>query len=219
MHFVLNEVVHQRHKRPEEGSSQVLPIPNRRGIRRAQRQTSQRPRQRRNQITYHEDVMPIMVIGARNVCPPPTGQGSKDSHARHELRQSAAGTVAEAVEEEDQDEARARADGDEDLEDGALWVAVADGSAHGGEPFDGVAVVLVLHDFLVVERDANDESAEEGDVCRGGVRPRDPLAWDLGGCQGERVVVYGGGVLTTATTSPSLCLGGIFASTRPVTRQ
>lgn len=123
--------------------------------------------------------MPIVIVRACNVRPPSTRQRPEHAHARDELGETAPGAVREAVEEEDEGEARARADGDEDLEDGALGVAVADGCADGGKPFDRVAEVLVLHDLGVVQGHADDEGADEGGIRSDGVRIGNPVARDL----------------------------------------
>lgn len=51
--------------------------------------------------------------------------------------------------------------GDEELEDGALGVVVADGGRDGGEPLVGVSEPPILDDLAVVERAADEERAEE----------------------------------------------------------
>jgi hypothetical protein len=177
MHLVLYEEVDQRNECRKESTSQILPILYSLRIRRTQHNTPNGPRQRRNQITNHEYVMPIVIIRARNIRPPTTRQRPEDTNPRHEFRQSTVfPAAADAVPQEDQHEARAGADGDEDLEDGSFGVAVADGGADGGEPFGRVAVVFVLYDLGVVQPDADDEGAEEGEVGGDGVRVGDPVA-------------------------------------------
>jgi hypothetical protein len=125
--------------------------------------------------------MPIVVIRACNICPSSASQCPEDSHSCNELRQAGVWFVGHAVEEEDQQEARAGADGDEDLEDGAFRVAVANGCADGGEPFDGVSKVFVLDDFGVMKGHADDQGAEEGRIGGDGVEVGDPLTGYLQG--------------------------------------
>lgn len=91
-----------------------------------------------------------MVIRARDVCPPTAGQCPEDAHSCDELRQAAAWTVGEAVKEEDQHKAWSRTDGDEYLEDGPLWVSIANRGADGREPFLRIAPMFVLDDLVVV---------------------------------------------------------------------
>ena len=152
---MLDEEVDERDQCSKECSSQVFPQLDRSWVGRAQRETTQCPRKRRDQVADHENIVPIVIIRARNICPTSAGQRPEDTHSSDELGQAGARAVGHAVEEEDQQEARARANGDEDLEYGALRVAVADGRADGGEPFGGIAEVLVLDDFGVVEGHAH----------------------------------------------------------------
>lgn len=179
MHLMLNEVIHQWHDRRKERASQVLPQLDRLRIRRTQHCTSNSPRQRGDHVRDHEDIVPIVIVRARDIRPPSARQCAKDAHSRDELGQTAALAVGETVKEEDEGESGSGADGDEDLEDGAFRVAVADGGADGGKPFDGVAVVLVLHDFGVVQGHADDEGADEGGIGGARVRPCYPVAVDL----------------------------------------
>ena len=108
---------------------------------------------------------------------------------------------------------RTGSDGDEDHENGALGVAIADRGRDGGEPFIRIAKPLVLDDLLVVERRADDESAQEGHCSTqpsvsirsreqlgmpgsrtGGeyrVRPADPLAAERQHDAGALVLVSG----------------------------
>lgn len=123
--------------------------------------------------------MPIVIVRARNVGPSSTRQCPEDTHTRNEFGQGAAGTIREAVPEEAEGESRPRTDGNEDLEDGSFGVTVADGRADGGKPLDGVAEVLVLDDFVVVQPHADDEGAEEGSICGGRVGVGDPLSGNL----------------------------------------
>lgn len=106
MHLMLYKEIHQRYQRSKEGAGKVLPIHYRpRVLPRTQRQAAGRPRYRRNEIADHEDVMPVVVIRARDIRPSSTSQRAEDTYACHELGQSVAlswsRAVAEAVEKED----------------------------------------------------------------------------------------------------------------------
>lgn len=164
VHLVLDEEIHQRHKRAEESTSQVFPVPNGGRIRRAKHQAANRPGQGSHQVADHENVMPIMVIRARNVRPSTTSECPEHAHAGNEFGQCAARPIGQAVKEEDQHKSRARTYSDEDLEDGSLWIAITNRGADGGKPFLRVAPVLVLHDLVVVKGNPNDQRANECDV-------------------------------------------------------
>lgn len=159
MNLVLDEKIDQRHQRAKECASQILPIPDCLRIGRAQCHDSQSPWDGGDQIADHENIVPTVIIRARDICPASTRQGPEDAHAGHKFGQSRIRLVAHAVDQEDHDEARARADGDEELEDRSLGVAIANGRGYGGKPFDGVAEVLVLNNLFVVEADSDDEGA------------------------------------------------------------
>lgn len=190
---MLDEEVDEWDQCSKECSSQVFPQLDRSWVGRAQGEAAQCPRQRRNQIADHEDIVPIVVIRACNIGPSSASQRPENTHSCDELGQAAARAVGHAVEEEDQQEARARANGDEDLEYGALRVAVADGRADGGKPFDGIAEVLVLDDFGVVKGHAHNQGAEEGGIRGDSVEVGDPLAGYLASCQlGCRIAVGAG---------------------------
>ena len=156
MHLVLNEEVDQRYEGAKERSSQVFPVLDRFRIGWAQSQASQRPRQCRDEVADHENVVPVVVIRARDVRPSTARQRPEYTHAGDELGQSAPRSVGQAVEQEDQHEAWAGSNGDEDLEDRSFGVAVADCGGDGGKPFDGIAVVFVLHDLIVVQPHPDD---------------------------------------------------------------
>lgn len=218
MHLVLDEEVHQRNQRPKESTRQVLSVLDGLRVGRTQRQTSQCPRQRSHQIADHEDVVPIVIIRARNICPSSTCQSSEDTHTGHELGKCGIGSVGEAIPQEHQRESWTRAHGDEDLEDGSFGVAIANCCAYGGEPFDWVAKVLVLDNLVVMQRHADYQSTKEGGICGDGVQVRDVLSRNLENMGvrelflflswfGRRMMLI---LLTTATTSPSRCLGGIL---------
>ena len=118
-----------------------------------------------------------MVISRSHVGPASARQCSEYSNASSDGRQVAVWSAGQEVPQGHQDESRAGCDGNEDHENGALGVTVADGGGDGGEPLLGVAVPLILDDLGVVERDADDEGAEEG------------------GCRETRETLAGGSIL------------------------
>lgn len=125
MHFVLNEEVEHRNQSRKESRTQPFPILDSIRIRRAQQNATNGPGNCRDQIADHEDIVPVMVIRARNVCPSTTRQRPQDSDTCDKLGQTAALSVRDAVPQEDEHEAWSRAYGDEDLEDGAFGVSIA----------------------------------------------------------------------------------------------
>jgi hypothetical protein len=181
VNLVLDEEVHKRHKCRKESSAQVFSQFDGTRIRRTQCETSQCPRQSCDQVADHEDVVPVVVIRACNICPSSAGQCPENSHSCDEFWQAGIWSVGHAIEEEDQQEAWTGANGDEDLEDRALRVAIANGCADGGEPFDGVSKVFVLDNLGVMEGHADDQGAEEGRIGGDGVEVGDPLARYLQG--------------------------------------
>lgn len=167
MHLMLNEEVHQRHNHAKERPCQPLPPPDRPSIANwTQRQTSQSPRQGRDQIGDHEDIVPVMIVRRSNVRPPTARQGPEHSNARHPFRPRTTGRSGHAVEERDKQESRPRTCRDEELEDGAFGVAIAYGCGDGRKPFDRIAEVLILNDFVVMERETKEQGAQEGTIGR-----------------------------------------------------
>ena len=211
MYLVLDKEVHERNECCEESSTQVFPQLDSSRVRRAQCKTAQRPRQSRDQVADHENIVPIVIIRACNVCPSTACQCPENTHSRNEFRQAAARRVGHAVEEEYQQEAWAGADSDEDLEDGTLRVAVSNGCADRGEPFDGVSEVLVLDNFRVMKGHADNQGAEEGRIGRDGVKVGDPLARYLEGVSFGVAASSRLRELTVATTSPSRCFGAMIS--------
>lgn len=123
--------------------------------------------------------MPIVIIRARDISPSSTRQSSKDTDASDEFGQGGVGSVGQTIPHEDQCESWTRADGDEELEDGAFGVAIANRCAYGGEPFNRVSKVFVLDNFVVMEGHSNDQGAEKGAICGDGVEVGDDLSRDL----------------------------------------
>jgi hypothetical protein len=151
VHLVLDEEVDQWYKCAKEGISQAFAVLDRSRIRRAEHRTSNGPGQRSHQIADHKDVVPIVVIRARDVRPSTTSKRPEDTDSCDKLRQSATRAVCKAVEEEYQHEAGARTYCDENLEDRSFWVSVSNGGADRGKPFLRITPMLVLYDLVVVK--------------------------------------------------------------------
>lgn len=150
MNLVLYEKVNQRNESSKESASEVFPVLYRRRIGRTEHEASHGPRQCRNQIADHEDIMPIMVICACHICPSTTSQRPENPNTEDEGRKTTAGPFRQTVVEEDEGEAWTGGDGDEDLKDGTFGVPVAYRGADRRKPFHGIAVVLVFDNFVVV---------------------------------------------------------------------
>lgn len=61
MHFMLDKEIDQWHQCTEEQTSHNLPVLRRAAVI-AKGYAAQRPRQSRNQVRNHEDIVPVMVI-------------------------------------------------------------------------------------------------------------------------------------------------------------
>ena len=82
---MLYEEIHQRHERPEEGAREDLPVFDSFSVRWAQREAAQRPRQRRDEIRDHEDVVPVVVVRRGDICPAAAGERAEDARVRDKL--------------------------------------------------------------------------------------------------------------------------------------
>lgn len=127
MDLVLNEVVNQRHQGTEKEACQDLSVLDCTAVVGTQCQTAKRPRQGRNQIRNHEDIMPVMVVGRCDVCPPSAGQGSEDPCPSNHFRKSRVGPCSQNIPKEDQSESRTGSYSDKDLKDRTFGVAITDG--------------------------------------------------------------------------------------------
>jgi len=171
VHLVLDEIVDQWHQCSKEKASHDLAVLDGTTVVRAQGQAAQSPRQGGHQIRDHENVMPVMVVGGGDIGPASAGQRPEDTDAGNNLRQGVVRTRTEDVPQENEEEARTGSDSNENHKERALRVSIANRGGHGGEPFVRVAVVFILNDFVVMQRDADNQRAEEGSVREEGVRP------------------------------------------------
>jgi hypothetical protein len=150
VNFVWYEEVNQRHNGAKERARKVFPVLDRRRIGRAERKTPKRPRNRRNKVADHKDVMPLVVVRTGDICPATAGERPEYAPEGDELGQAMALSVCQEVPQPDERESGPGGHGDEDHEEGALGIAVADGGGDGGKPFLWPAEPLILDDLLVV---------------------------------------------------------------------
>lgn len=100
MHFVLDEEVDQGYEGCKECSAQIFPVLDRLGIWWAESNTANGPGQSGDKIADHENVMPVMVIGARHISPTSASQGPEHADSGNELGQAGARAIGKAVPEE-----------------------------------------------------------------------------------------------------------------------
>jgi hypothetical protein len=104
--LVLDEEVDQRHKGSEEGATEELAVVDGLGIVGAQGDAADGPGQSCDQVGNHEDVVPVMVVGRRDVGPPSAGEGSEDANTQDELGERLIGSRCQDVPQSDEQETR-----------------------------------------------------------------------------------------------------------------
>ena len=171
VHLVLDEIVNQWHQSSKEKAGHDLAVLDGTAVVGAQGQATQSPRQGGHQIRDHEDIVPVVVVGGGDIGPTSTGQSAEDTDTSNNLRQGVVRARTEDVPQENEKEARTGSDSNEDHEERALGVAIANGGGHGGEPFVGVAVVFILNNLMIMQRDADNQGAEKGGICKDRVSP------------------------------------------------
>lgn len=171
MNLVLNEVVDQWHQGSEEEASHDLTILDGTTVVGAQRKAAQRPRQGRNEVRDHEDIVPVMIVSGSDIGPSSAGQGAEDTHASDDLRERRVRPRGKHVPQEDEGEARTGSDGDEDLEERAFGITVTDRRGDGGKPFVGIAVVFILNNLVVMQSATDNQRAEERGIREQSVSP------------------------------------------------
>lgn len=103
-----------------------------------------------------------MVICRSHIGPATARQGPEDASAGDDLWQRRVRPCGQEIPETNKSKSRTGSDGNEYLKDGTLWVPVANGGRHRGEPFLGIAVILILHNLVVMKLRSNDQCAEKG---------------------------------------------------------
>ena len=106
MNLVLDEEVDQRYESRKERSSKDLPVLEGSGVARAQGETAESPGQSSDQIRDHEDVMPVMVVSRRDVCPSTAGQCSENANASDEFGKGGIGSAGQDVPKADERKSR-----------------------------------------------------------------------------------------------------------------
>lgn len=91
MNFMLYKEVNHRNDGSEEGRRDVFPIFDCLGIRRAQDEAADRPGDCGYQIRDHKDIVPIVIVGRRDIGPAAAHERTKQSHGGHKFRKGLAG--------------------------------------------------------------------------------------------------------------------------------
>lgn len=162
MNLVLNEEVDQRYERAKEGTSKVLSKLDSLWIGRAQGETTGGPGDGCDEVRNHEDIVPVVVIRRRDVCPPSASEGPKEAEEGNHFRQGTTGPSRQKIPKADKRKSRAGCDGNEEHEHGSFGISIPNGGRHGREPFVGISVELILDDFVIVKGDAHYQGTQEG---------------------------------------------------------
>lgn len=182
---MLNKEVDEWDETPVERARHIFPVFDGGRVRRAQRNTAEGPWNGGKQVRDHEDVVPVMVVGRGDIGPATTSEGPEQAPEGDEAGELMAWPARQEVPEGDENESRTwrklsvfnwvsigeeqatkgrrtGGHGDEELEEGSLGVSIANCRGDGGKPLFRVSEPLILDDLVVVERNADDECAEEG---------------------------------------------------------
>lgn len=166
--LVLDKEIKRGEKSSKERRAQKLSVSHSGWVRfGAQGNTSNGPGYGGDKVGNHENVVPIMVVGGCHIGPATAGKGSEDADSKDELGESRVWAGGQEIPHAYQQEARAcsnvqcllllangwlvndgrkltRSDCNEDLEDGSLGKAVTDGGRDRREPFDRVALQVLV---------------------------------------------------------------------------
>jgi hypothetical protein len=82
---VLDEKVDERYYSGKEGSREVLSVLDSHRVPRAERKTSVGPWDGSDEIGDHKDVVPVVIIGRRDIGPSAASQRSKETYSGDEL--------------------------------------------------------------------------------------------------------------------------------------
>ena len=86
---MLDEEVHQWYKGRKESSTKDLPPVYSLWVWWTESETTDRPRESRDQVRDHEDVVPVMIVGRGDIGPASAGKSSEDSDTSDEFGQNA----------------------------------------------------------------------------------------------------------------------------------
>ena len=106
MDLVLDEEIDQRHQSSKEKARQPLAPLDCGGIRRAQSNAAGRPWQGANNVGYHENVVPIVIVRRCDVRPATAGQCSQEAHGSDEAWELGVGPARQDVPQADQRKSR-----------------------------------------------------------------------------------------------------------------
>lgn len=107
MDFVSDEEVDERNECREERSGEELPVFQSSGIARAQREAANSPWQGSHEIRDHEDIVPVVVICRRDICPPSASQCSEDADSSDEFGEGRVRSAGQDIPETYKGESRA----------------------------------------------------------------------------------------------------------------
>ena len=158
---MLDEVVNQRHQGSEEEAGHDLAVFDSPPIVGAERKTAKRPWQSSDQIRDHKNIVPVMIVGRRDIGPSATCQGSENAHTCNNLGQGRIRACGKDVPQENKSEARSGSDGDEDLEKRSLGISITDRGGDRWKPLIGVAVVFILDNLVIMQQAAHDQCTQE----------------------------------------------------------
>lgn len=85
MDLVLDKEIDQRHESAEEGTSQIFPVLDSLRIWGAEGQAPGGPRDGKDDIRDHQNVVPVVVIRRRDVRPASAGQCPNNARDRNRL--------------------------------------------------------------------------------------------------------------------------------------
>ena len=168
MDFVLDEKVDQGHQCRKESATKSRPPVKGSWVWWAEHVAPNGPGQGRDEVRNHEDVVPVVVIGGGHVSPTTAGECSEDADSSDEFGERSTWACGENVPQTDQEEARTGSDGNEDLEDGSLRVAITNSSRYGWEPFDWITLRRYQTEKLVPILSMLLRNAHSGRSCGNG---------------------------------------------------
>lgn len=106
MDLVLDEEVHERHDGAKEGTGDVFAVLDGGGVGRAERDAAKHPRDGGDEVGDHEDVVPVVVVGRRDIGPAAARDGAEDTKVADGLGEGVARLGRQQVPETDESEAR-----------------------------------------------------------------------------------------------------------------
>lgn len=103
---MLNKEVDQGNQGAKEATGNPLPVLDRLCVRRAKRNASGGPRDRKDNVRDHEDIVPVMVVGRGDVGPAAASKSSDDTAKRNRFGEDTAGLGSQEIPESNKGESR-----------------------------------------------------------------------------------------------------------------